>query len=205
MSESPQRGRSSLFQANHLKWVFILQRIISSGEQRVEIKRSLLATYWINIRDGASGDVMWWGPDDHIADSASLKTRNQRPLDPPASMHKPCFTFIPNHPTHTRHTNHDCLPPELRLNPGKISQTFNTAHHTFASDLTRNPTFGAKQTLPWMIPIMWPPKLKVSFRFLVSTLPYNQVAVTVSQGWKSNKCILGPDVIWVSVSDANSN
>lgn len=43
--------------------------------------------------------------------------------------------------------------------------------------------------------------------YAVSTLPYNQAAVTdlKSWGWKSNNCALRSDVIWVSTNQANLN
>ncbi len=178
-------------------------------QQRVEIKRGLCATYWIDIRDQAIGDVMWCRTDDRTADSAGLETRNQTP-DPPASTLNHImsnFPLILNESMHTRHTHthishrHNCLPPEL-LTPGKNI----AAHHASMSTLPRNLTPCAKWALPQMIPHVTSSAEKLT-PHSASTLPYNQAAVTLlkTQGWKSNNCTLWWDFIWVSVNEANAN
>lgn len=91
-------------------------------QQKVEIKRGLLATYWINIRDWAIGDVMWrrWS---HCWFSWF---GNQKPKTPdPQRPHA--------HQTHASH-RHDRQPPQC-LTPGKTVP----AHHTSIFKLTRKP------------------------------------------------------------------
>lgn len=102
-------------------------------EQKVEIKRGLFATYWINIRDALL--VMWCGADDRTADSARLETRNQRPSNPclhaPPYAHKLLFNPLQlsacqTHPSHhqdalplsscPRENHRHCL-PHLHLRP----------------------------------------------------------------------------------------
>lgn len=96
----------------------------SSRQQKVEIKRGLFATYWINIKDWAIGDVMWCRADDHTADSASLETRNQNP-DPPASTFNHImsnFPLILNNRVHARHTQATATVSPLSSSPlGKTS------------------------------------------------------------------------------------
>lgn len=88
---------------------------------KVEIKRVLLATYWINIRDLVIGDVMWCGADDHTADSAKPETKDPRS---PCLHAQPYFVRLPFNPTTTpatpdthMHTHKPPLrvsfPPEL--------------------------------------------------------------------------------------------
>lgn len=141
------------------------------------IKRGLLATYWINIRDWAVGDVMWSGADDHTADSASLETINQRPSIPclHAQPYPVKLPFNPQRPhacqTRTSH-HHGCLP--LSYLPLGNVQTIVTAHHTSNSNLTRNQMFGALlQMNPCAVS-------RAEFNSnSVSALPYNQAAITV--------------------------
>ena len=111
------KSLQTIYQSHKPQWI-----ISSPGQQEVAIKRGLLATCWINIRNWAIGDVMWCGADDHAADSASLETRNQKTPDP-LSRTVVKLPFNPfNDPRHTHtythtHTDtshhHDRLPPPL--------------------------------------------------------------------------------------------
>lgn len=132
----PQHPPLDISHTNHLKWVSVLQWIISSpGQQEVAIKRGLLATCWINIRNWAIGDVMWCGADDPTADSASLETRNQKTPDPlnRTLSNFPLILQRPQTHTDTSH-HHDHLPPPPPVEPLLNSGKTIPAHHTSISN-----------------------------------------------------------------------